>query len=703
MFEMSFLDFLWIFLKGILWLVAFTFCAWLTVKVIGYLHKVITYVDGIPFDFLRLLNSFISFNKSKEGSAHKLLNLCKIIWVGLTTAALLYVTVAIFYSIIKYIDNTYVLAGLFAFGISVATLLTILLRKFEITIFQWPTSSLSIMFASLYKLIQIDAYNDFVYAIMFLTGSVVAYVSSYIYLRDFKENPKRTAVGPDDSSDRDYVAKPARYSFKDVAGMEDLKKSMLKAGMEIIGKSKSVHGKVKNGILFFGLPGNGKTFFAEALAGELKIKFLAASFGDVASMWVGETTQRAMKIFDDAEAQAPCMLFFDEIDSVFVDRGSVKNADSEAPKTLNAILTRLVDIRNKGVVVVGATNYLEKLDTASIREGRFDYKIEVKNPDYEARKALLQRGLKGLSVSDDVLESIATRWEGYSVSRIMSIADKAKENAYEHSQKSLGFDDLMKALRDVQGSKGDSIPESVPAVDKLFLTEAMRHRMNNIIERMKHIDQIEKFGGNAPTGILLSGPPGTGKTLGAMVLAKTCGWSFIQTTGNSLIGNPDEIDKLMQRASDIRPCVLFIDEADDVLADRNGSMSKSVTNRLLSVMDGAKGKPKDVLFVAATNYPDLIDDAMLRGGRFTEKIEFSLPDLSVLRDYIAKWIEQSKAPLSLDFTVDNVSQMLRGQSLANVKVILQASINESITRLSRDANATVGLDDVESAMQLIAS
>jgi transitional endoplasmic reticulum ATPase len=120
-------------------------------------------------------------------------------------------------------------------------------------------------------------------------------------------------------------------------------------------------------------------------------------------------------------------------------------------------------------------------------------------------------------------------------------------------------------------------------------------------------------------------------------------------------------------------------------------------------MDGAKGKPKDVLFVAATNYPDMIDDAMLRGGRFTEKIEFSLPDLSVLRDYIASWINSCKAPLSHDFTVENVAQMLRGQSLANVKVILQGSINESITRLSSDPAATVGLHDVESAMQLIAS
>lgn len=665
----------------------------------------IALLDSIIERWMAKATGFCHFkqNEATDSFTNKIKVTAKYTWMTMVYLAIVFPISILIYELLDKSPVKPLYLALAAMTLMLAVALPFMFKKAK-SWTDFPILESALMFAGFwYELMRGELPVFITGALLMVSIGLALYTLRYALIERVQMDKVRSTEGGESASQPNHQAKHARYSFKDVAGMEDLKKSMLKAGMEIIGKSKSVHGKVKNGILFFGLPGNGKTFFAEALAGELKIKFLAASFGDMASMWVGETTQRAMKIFDDAEAQAPCMLFLDEIDSVFVDRGSVKNADSEAPKTLNAILTRLVDIRNKGVVVVGATNYLEKLDTASIREGRFDYKIEVKNPDYEARKALLQRGLKGLSVSNDVLESVATRWEGYSVSRIMSIADKAKENVYENSQNSVGFDDLMKALRDVQGSKGDNIPESVPTVDKLFLTEAMRHRMNNIIERMKHIDQIEKFGGNAPTGILLSGPPGTGKTLGAMVLAKTCGWSFIQTTGNTLIGNPDEIDKLMQLASDIRPCVLFIDEADDVLADRNGSMSKSVTNRLLSVMDGAKGKPKDVLFVAATNYPDLIDDAMLRGGRFTEKIEFSLPDLSVLRDYIAKWIEESKAPLSHDFTVENVSQMLRGQSLANVKVILQGSINESITRLSSDANATVGLDDVESAMQLIAS
>lgn len=641
-------------------------------------------------------------NENTNGAANQIKVLFKYIWMTLVYLAFVFPVSILAYELLgkSPIKPIYLALGAMAFVSLVA--LPYMLKK-EKSWTEFPFLESSLMFAGFwYELIRGDLPAPISAGLLLVSAGLSLYVLKFTLIQRVQMDKVRTTEGGEPASQPNHVAVCARYSFKDVAGMEDLKKSMLKAGNEIIGKAKSVHGKSKNGILFFGLPGNGKTFFAEALAGELKIKFLAASFGDMASMWVGETTQRAMNIFDDAEAQAPCMLFLDEIDSVFIDRGSVKNADSEGPKTLNAILTRLVDIRSKGVVVVGATNYLEKLDPASIREGRFDYKIEVKNPDYEARKALLQRGLKGLSISGDVLESVSTRWEGYSVSRIMSIADKAKENAFENSHKTVSFDDLMKALRDIQGSKGDTIPESVPTVDKLFLTDAMRHRINNLIERMKHIDRIEKFGGTPPAGILFSGPPGTGKTLGAMVLAKTCGWSFIQTTGNALLSNPDEIDKLMQRAADIRPCVLFIDEADDVLQDRNGSMARSVTNRLLSVMDGAKGRPKDVLFVAATNHPDMIDDAMLRGGRFTEKIEFSLPDLSTLREFIGKWIEECKAPLSHDFTVENVAQLLRGQSLANVKVILQGSINESVSRLSSDPDATVRLVDIESAMQLIA-
>lgn len=506
---------------------------------------------------------------------------------------------------------------------------------------------------------------------------------------------------PMENSIRNF-AKPARHTFKSVAGMSELKAELLKAGNAVI-LSMRKH-EAKNGILFHGDPGNGKTFFAEALAGELGLKFLPVTFGDMASKWVGETTSNAMKVFDDAVAQAPCMLFMDEIDSVFIDRSKVVNADSEAPKTLNAILTRLVDIRSKGVLVVAATNFIDKLDSASIREGRFDFKIEIPCPDYEARQSLLMYTLKsGLTIDREVLESVSRRWEGFSVSRIRAIGDKTREMLAEKGIKQVEFDHLMEALRKIQGSKGDRIPEDVLPIDKLSLSPEMRTRFNRIAARMNNIDQVESFGGTAPTGILFSGPPGTGKTLGVMSLAKSSGWAFIKTTGNELLESPDKMDKIKARALDIRPCIIFIDEADDVLADRSMSAAKSVTNRLLAIMDGAGGKLKDVVFIAATNHPDLLDEAMLRGGRFTEKIEFSLPTDDVISTYVAEWISKTKAPLADDFNVQNVTNLLSGQSLANAKEILQGAINESIERISGNRNEKVRLADLISAFNLISS
>lgn len=679
--------------------------AFLILLFVGLVYAVEIFVFSKPiakltsgFDYESEWSQLTSMGKFKRGFG--------LVWLFAITTGLLIIPTAFFAGFIK----TYEPLWLYIAAGYVSLLAAVMVyNKFSVE-FHPPYVAFCYLLANLYF-----AYTKADLSVI-VSGviAVVSIVSIYVYTLLFVltgaktdlYKPKAKAINSGHKQDSEvksgiqYTAVLARFNFSNVAGMTDLKGKLLKAGKQILDKNNQ---DAKNGILFHGDPGNGKTFFAEALAGELKLKFISATFGNIVSQWVGETTQRAMKVFDDAEAQAPCMLFLDEIDSVFVDRGSIKNADSEAPKTLNAILTRLVDIRKKGVVVVAATNFLDKLDPASIREGRFDYKIEITNPDFEARKSLLTKALKQVKIDADILESLARRWEGYSVSRIMAIGDAGREIAMSDGIKSADFDLMMKALRSIQGTKGDKIPESVPTVEGLFLTDPMRARMNNLIERMVNIEEVEKFGGNAPTGVLFHGPAGTGKTLGAMVMAKSANWSFIQTTGNALLSNPDEIDNIMKRAADIRPCLVFIDEGDDVLADRNSSMSKSVTNRLLSVMDGAGGRPKDVLFVAATNYPEMIDSAMLRGGRFTEKIEFSLPDMKTISDYVRNWIESAKAPLSDDFTVENVSNIVRGQSLANVKVILQGSVNESISKLSKDKNARVDLNDLKSAMNLVFS
>lgn len=202
-------------------------------------------------------------------------------------------------------------------------------------------------------------------------------------------------------------------------------------------------------------------------------------------------------------------------------------------------------------------------------------------------------------------------------------------------------------------------------------------------------------------GYCSMGPAGTGKTVAAMALAKASKWAFIQTSGHDLLNSPNKIDEIMRLAKDIRPTIIFIDEADDVLADRrHAAFSKDVTNKLLTVMDGAGGKVKDILFIAATNAPDVIDEAMLRGGRFTEKIGFDVPDAKALSEYISQWIIKTKVPLAADFTVGAVTTVLQGQSLANVGEILQSAVNEAIST-GEVKQFQVNLVHLEAALKLV--
>ena len=547
------------------------------------------------------------------------------------------------------------------------------------------------------------------------TGEKRAIYSVYYASNESHGQEKATFVNP---------AVAARYTFNDVVGMSEFKTRFLKAAQEVVdagfaakklsAKKKRIlarkgpqrsDSKARNGILLFGEPGNGKTFFAEALAGELDLPIITATFGDMVSMWVGETTQKAMQVFDDAVAQAPCVLFLDEIDAVIGKRDEVRNSDSESAKTTNAILTRLVDLRDKGVLIVAATNFIDKIDAAAKREGRFDYKIEVPMPDEPARKNLLELTLKKnlpaeIVVLPEAIGSAAKRWEGFSVSRLqavgLEVASYAKDSGGIHT---ITFEHLMDALRRIQGSKGQRIGENIPKLDELSMNEAMARSLKGIANRMINIEETEALGGSVPSGLLFYGPPGTGKTFTAQSLAKTTGWAFMATSGQDILSRPERIDEIIAQAKDLRPCIVMIDEADDVFADRTTSpFTKSVTNKLLQVMDGAGGKAADILWIAATNHPDSMDSAALRGGRFTEKIEFGLPEGHVVATYISKWMASTKAKFHHDLTPEIIAQMIGEASLANVKEIMQAAVNSMISRKTSELDALVVMDDISAGI-----
>ncbi len=514
----------------------------------------------------------------------------------------------------------------------------------------------------------------------------------------------------DDGEENDGILFPAErpaVSFKHIVGMADVKSRLLEAGHEIVGSQKQT-GNGRNGMLLFGEPGNGKTFFAEALAGELELPIMTVTFGDVTSRYINQTSEQVKRAFADAHAQAPCVLFLDEIDSLIKDRYAGNSTSDEGPKTTNVLLTELVRARKSRIVVIAATNHLDKLDQAAIREGRFDFKVEITPPDEPARRGLIEHAIKPhrgvLEALPEAVDMAAKRWAGFSVARIRAVVDEAIRTGLKDDVIMLVYSDFQAALRTIQGRKG-ALPADALDLSELTLPSEMRKRLDGIASRMRNIEEVEARGGKVPTGLLFYGPPGTGKTAVARALAKSSGWAFIAVSGNELLGKPERIDEIVKESRDLRPAIVFIDEADDVLADRRYARhSASITNRLLTAMDGAGGKVHDIVWIAATNHPDQLDPAAVRGGRFGTKIEFDLPDVKTIAFFVKSWKEKSSAVFAKSVTEVKVARALEGLSIANVAAVLQEAADLMVERAldSGSDDEAVQYEDIIQAREAIA-
>lgn len=504
------------------------------------------------------------------------------------------------------------------------------------------------------------------------------------------------------AADRHGYENPAvkpRYTFADVDGMDGLKAELLAFGKEALvtdAEAQKIRRKesgrtFRNGALLFGAPGNGKTFLAEALAGSLGVTFISATFAEFASMWVNQTTEHVVRVFDDAAAQAPCVLFLDEIDSVLVDRGKTFQADAESPKTTNAILTKIVELRGKGVVIMAATNHLQRLDEAGRREGRFDLKIEIPAPDQAARRGILRRNLPdSAKINEETLAMAARHFAGFSVVRLMAIA-RAFRNQARQDCPAVTFNALLASLRQVQGVTHTHLREGVPDIAEITLKPSAKDELSRLATMMSDIEGTETKGGVIQPGAVFYGPPGTGKTLTAKALAKATGWTFIATTGQDLVRQDDAMDKVMAQASDQRPAIVFIDEADDILADRNYSPhTKMATNKLLTLLDGSGGKIPDVLFIAATNHPQVLDDASKR--RFPIKIEFALPGVREIEGYVQQWLDKLRLPI--EFPIEDAIDLLNGLSIADIRVALQEAVNIAVAERAKSPQRPIRLGDL---------
>jgi transitional endoplasmic reticulum ATPase len=505
------------------------------------------------------------------------------------------------------------------------------------------------------------------------------------------------------SGDQESVARVTRpkMTFASIYGNEAIKARLKDAALAITAK-RAEGIRPRNGILMHGAPGNGKTAFAEALAGELRLPLVTLTFADVASQWVGEKSARVRAAFEHARRQQPCVLFVDEVDSFLEARDGRGDGVKEDRDLVNAMLTLMVDLRQTRVILVAATNHMDRLDGAGVREGRFDFKVEITPPDLAARVGLLKKGLAenlpGARVEESVIQSVAERWNGFSVKRILAVTEELPAYLKGNGLRSVGFDELMGALRQLQGQRGH-VPENVKTLDELVFSASTREMIDLIVGRMADPEHTERYGGTLPTGVLFFGPPGTGKTAACKALAKAIGWAYLPATGADLARDPKKLDALYAKAQDLRPTVIFIDEADELLRDRQYSPATEATNKLLTLMDGVGDRVRDVVWIAATNHPDQIDAALLRGGRFAEKVMFELPSARDLAAYMQRWLERKKVALEDGFGVDRIAEMVGPASIADAEAILQASVNRAVAR--RQTPVTVGAEDVQRSVSLV--
>jgi transitional endoplasmic reticulum ATPase len=358
------------------------------------------------------------------------------------------------------------------------------------------------------------------------------------------QQPNRPAQPAKPEYAYDHLVRRARYNFSQIVGMADTRKRLRAAAQEILTAQTPVKGQPRkdprNGVMLFGEPGNGKTLFAEALAGELNVPFLPIAYGDVASKWINETPQKIKAVFDQARRMGGGVVFIDEFDS-FVKSRDAGGAHSMDQDMTNVMLTEIVALRGTRVVLVGATNHIDRLDPAAIREGRFDYKVEVPSPDFEARKAILSRSIVEAlgpgSTDVQTVANLAERWEGFSASRLATLGGQLREMRRDGvfgATARVTFELGMKAMRLLQGRKG-KLPENVKPIDGIIMPAHSRDVLRDLAFRMNNVFNLEKIGGRIPAGLVFAGPPGTGKTQAAMSLARESGYAFLSTTGGQII------------------------------------------------------------------------------------------------------------------------------------------------------------------------
>merc|ERR1711937_148578 len=482
---------------------------------------------------------------------------------------------------------------------------------------------------------------------------------------------------------------------------------------------KTLGVKPPRGVLLYGPPGSGKTLLARAVANETGAFFFLINGPECMSKMAGESEANLRRAFEEAEKNAPSIIFIDEIDSIAPKRD--KSSGEVEKRVVSQLLTLMDGMKGRNnVVVIAATNRPNTIDQALRRFGRFDRELDIGVPDDNGRLEILRIHTKNMKLAPDVkLEEIAANTHGFvgadlaqlcteaaltCIREKMDLIDIEEETidaeildamavSQEHFNQGLGScnpSSLRETVVEVPNVKWDDIGG---------LEETKRNLQEMILYPIEHPEKFEKFGMQPSRGVLFYGPPGCGKTLLAKAVASETSANFVSIKGPELLtmyfGESEaNVREVFDKARSAAPCVLFFDELDSIGTARGSSQGDAggagdrVMNQLLTEIDGV-GAKKNVFFIGATNRPELLDEALLRPGRLDQLIYIPLPDLPARQGILESTLK--KSPLAPNVPLSFLSRKTEGFSGADLAEFCQRAAKAAI----RDAIAADELADGE--------
>jgi transitional endoplasmic reticulum ATPase len=493
----------------------------------------------------------------------------------------------------------------------------------------------------------------------------------------------------------------SNITYEDIGGLsEEVKK--VREMVEVPLKHPEVFERLgvepPKGVLLHGPPGCGKTLLAKAVANESEANFILLNGPEIMSKFYGESEKKVREIFDEAEKNAPSIIFIDEIDAIAPKREDVHGEVER--RVVSQLLTMMDGLQSRGkVVVIGATNRPNSIDEALRRPGRFDREVELRAPDKKGRLQVLKIHTRGMPLTKDVdLDILASKTHGFVGADLSSLAKEAAMVVLRKVLPKLELKDdqeipeeVLKELKICKKDFDDALKVVRPSAMREVLVETPNVNWNDVggldqIKQelkeavewpLKYSESFTRLGIRPPKGLLLYGPPGTGKTLLAKAVAKESEANFIQVKGPSLlsmwVGKSEEgVRKIFERARQVSPCVVFFDEIDSLAGKRGAEHGQKVTervlNQLLAEMDGIEDL-SNVIVIGATNRPDMLDSALLRPGRFDRILLVTSPEAEG-REQIIK-IHTKNMPLGKDVDIKKIVSMTEGYVGADIESMIR--------------------------------